>query len=140
MTTRFNQTAKLITPLIKRGVSPSSPMNKNIKTYCRRLTPLFLWVCSFIFFCGITACKKTGSIIGTISGAVREEVTMTLSGDSSGSTTTDSNDSYRFTNLKNGRYTVTPETLQNLAENGNYLPLACSGFPRRQFNPSSSIG
>jgi hypothetical protein len=61
----------------------------------------------------------TGSTSGggayTISGKVRSSdlvlmqgVTMTLSGDASDTTTTDSLGRYRFTGLANGNYTVTP--------------------------------
>jgi cytoskeletal protein CcmA (bactofilin family) len=50
----------------------------------------------------------TFSISGTVNGAVKSGVTMTLSGSGSGSTETDSNGNYSFTSLSNGTYTVTP--------------------------------
>jgi len=48
------------------------------------------------------------SISGTVSGAVQEGVTMTLSGTASKTTTTDSDGFYSFAGLINGTYTVTP--------------------------------
>ena len=50
----------------------------------------------------------TFSISGTVSGAVKSEVTMTLSGDSSDTTKTDASGNYSFIDLSNGTYTVTP--------------------------------
>jgi len=48
------------------------------------------------------------SISGTVSGAVKYSVLVTLSGDGSATTWTDANGKYTFTNLVNGSYTVTP--------------------------------
>jgi hypothetical protein len=48
------------------------------------------------------------AILGTVSGDVQAGVTISLSGRSSGSTTTDSSGNYSFTSLSNGEYTVTP--------------------------------
>ncbi|MCX5885765.1 MAG: carboxypeptidase regulatory-like domain-containing protein [Proteobacteria bacterium] len=50
----------------------------------------------------------TYSISGSVSGDVKEGVTMTLSGDASQTTTTNALGSYSFTDLLNGTYTVTP--------------------------------
>ena len=47
-------------------------------------------------------------ISGTVSGDVLEGVTITLSGDSSATTTTESDGTYSFTGLFTGRYMVTP--------------------------------
>lgn len=48
------------------------------------------------------------SISGTVSGAVKYPVLVTLSDDGSATTWTDANGNYTFTNLVNGSYTVTP--------------------------------
>ncbi|MCX6984737.1 MAG: carboxypeptidase regulatory-like domain-containing protein [Lentisphaerae bacterium] len=48
------------------------------------------------------------SITGTIAGDIIEGVTIALSGDASETTTTDNNGNYKFVNLANGSYTVTP--------------------------------
>jgi hypothetical protein len=50
----------------------------------------------------------TYSINGTVGGDVLAGVTMTLSGDGAGTTTTGSDGSYSFTGLSNGSYMVTP--------------------------------
>ena len=53
----------------------------------------------------------TYSISGTVTesgGGPLAGVTMTLSGDASGTTTTDASGNYSFTGLPNGNYTVTP--------------------------------
>jgi hypothetical protein len=52
----------------------------------------------------------TYSISGTVTsgGGPLAGVTMTLSGAATGTTTTDSNGNYTFSNLANGNYTVTP--------------------------------
>ena len=49
-------------------------------------------------------------ISGTVAlnGGLLSGVTITLSGDSSGSTTTDASGNYSFTGLNNGAYTITP--------------------------------
>ena len=47
-------------------------------------------------------------ISGTVSGDVLEGVTITLSGDCSATTTTESNGNYSFTGLLSGSYTITP--------------------------------
>lgn len=51
---------------------------------------------------------ETYSISGTVSGAVTSGVTITLTGASSGTTTTDASGNYTFTGRANGSYTVTP--------------------------------
>src|SRR5260370_520951 len=48
------------------------------------------------------------SISGTVSGAIVNGVTVTLSGASTASTATDPTGSYSFTGLSNGPYTITP--------------------------------
>lgn len=48
------------------------------------------------------------SISGTLSGAVAQNVTITLSGTNTGSTMTDASGNYSFSGLVNGSYTVTP--------------------------------
>jgi len=56
-----------------------------------------------------TGCQvETFSIAGTVSGAIAEGVTVTLSGDGSATATTDSSGDYSFSELSNGSYTVTP--------------------------------
>jgi DNA-binding beta-propeller fold protein YncE len=58
---------------------------------------------------GITGCPSpTYSISGTVSGDVREGVTVALSGAARLSTTTDATGSYSFADLRNGAYVVTP--------------------------------
>ncbi len=48
------------------------------------------------------------TISGTVSGAVKYPVLVTLSGAGSATTWTDSNGNYTFSNIVNGSYTVTP--------------------------------
>lgn len=48
------------------------------------------------------------TISGTINGTVLQGVTLTLSGDATGTLTSDSGGYYTFTGLTNGSYTVTP--------------------------------
>ena len=55
-----------------------------------------------------TATAVTYSISGTVSGAVAQGVTMTLTGAAGATTTTDASGNYTFTGLANGSYTVTP--------------------------------
>lgn len=50
----------------------------------------------------------TYSISGTVSGAVVQGVTITLSGANTGSVVTDANGNYSFSGLVSGSYTVTP--------------------------------
>jgi hypothetical protein len=50
----------------------------------------------------------TYTISGTVDGDVQEGVTMTLSGDGEGTTTTDSIGDYSFSGLSNGSYIVIP--------------------------------
>ncbi len=48
------------------------------------------------------------SISGNVSGDTQKGVTITLGGDSSGTTTTDDSGAYSFANLPNGSYLLTP--------------------------------
>ena len=57
----------------------------------------------------ITPIQNTYSISGTVSGDVSEGVLVTLSGDTSDSTTTGVDGTYEFTNLSNGNYVITPD-------------------------------
>ncbi len=57
---------------------------------------------------GFTATALPHVISGTVSGAVSEGVTVTLSGGRSAMTTTDGTGHYAFTGLADGSYTVTP--------------------------------
>jgi len=50
----------------------------------------------------------THSISGVVSGAVLSGVTITLSGDGSATTTTNTSGNYSFSGIANGNYTVTP--------------------------------
>lgn len=52
--------------------------------------------------------EDTWRVSGTVSGAVSQGVTVSLSGAGSGSTTTAASGHYTFSSLANGRYTVTP--------------------------------
>jgi hypothetical protein len=49
----------------------------------------------------------TFSISGTVSGSVKQGVTITLSGSSTGTATTDSNGNFSFSGLANGSYSLT---------------------------------
>ncbi|MCX6013446.1 MAG: carboxypeptidase regulatory-like domain-containing protein [Chloroflexi bacterium] len=79
---------------------------------------LFRTIISIILVIGIiwlvagcvsfTTTKTTYIISGEISGAVQQGVTITLSGDSTTTTITDSTGKYSFSNLENGSYVVTP--------------------------------
>jgi hypothetical protein len=55
-----------------------------------------------------TAALITYGISGTVSGDLQEGITITLSGDSSATTTPGDGGSYSFTGLANGNYTITP--------------------------------
>ncbi len=57
------------------------------------------------------------TISGVVSGDVQEGVTITLSGDSSDTATTDAGGNYSFAGLINGSYTITPDP-----EECNFLP------------------
>jgi uncharacterized protein (DUF2141 family) len=59
-------------------------------------------------FTATASSASTYSISGTVSGAVQQNVTITLSGSNSGSTLTDASGNYSFAGLVNGSYTVTP--------------------------------
>jgi hypothetical protein len=61
--------------------------------------------------CGRSKGGGGGSISGTVSGVVQTGVTMTLSGASSGTATTDASGNYSFTGLSKGSYVVTPSLL-----------------------------
>ena len=50
----------------------------------------------------------TSSLSGTVSGAVAQNVVITLSGANTGSAVTDASGNYSFSGLANGNYTVTP--------------------------------
>lgn len=60
---------------------------------------------------GITGSASVYSISGSVSGEVKNGVTITLSGDSADTTTTDANGAYAFQNLANGKYVITPSLL-----------------------------
>jgi len=77
------------------------------KTYQKLITACLL-ISSFIIFCGIDACEKRYIISGTVDGDVVSGVTITLSGDVSDNTTTDSSGNYSFPDILNGNYTVIP--------------------------------
>ncbi len=56
----------------------------------------------------VTLAPPTYSISGTVSGDIVSGVTITLSGNGSSSTKTDSNGNYSFNGANNGNYTITP--------------------------------
>ena len=61
------------------------------------------------YSCGQWPRLTTGFYIsGIVSGAISSGVTITLSGASAATTTTDSSGNYTFANLANGDYTITP--------------------------------
>jgi Carboxypeptidase regulatory-like domain len=64
-------------------------------------------------FTATASTATTYSISGKVSGAVLQNVTITLGGANSGSTTTDASGNYSFTGLANGSYTVTPSKTGN---------------------------
>jgi len=76
-----------------------------MKKNCQRLITTCLLISSFIFFCGINGCEQ---ISGTVHGDVQKNVTLTLSGNLTDTTTTLSDGSYSFGSLTNGNYTITP--------------------------------
>jgi len=63
---------------------------------------------SNIHFQSTASTTPTYSISGTVSGGVKQNVTITLSGKASGTTTTNIDGNYSFNGLQNGDYTVTP--------------------------------
>ena len=80
--------------------------------YCRSTIRYNYYPSRVIYNLGFRLCSgvnfETYTISGTVSGDVQSGITMTLSGDNSGVTTTDSNGDYRFTGLENSSYLVTP--------------------------------
>jgi membrane-bound inhibitor of C-type lysozyme len=83
------------------------------------LPSVLVFILSMIYACGSSdkilngvgsggGGNTTYSISGTVSGVVQDGVTITLSGASSGSTTTDASGNYSFAGLDNGSYVVTP--------------------------------
>lgn len=56
----------------------------------------------------VTLAPPTYSISGKVSGDIVSGVTITLSGNGSSFTTTDSNGNYSFSGANNGNYTITP--------------------------------
>ena len=56
----------------------------------------------------VSAVNPTYSISGTVSGDGKEGITITLSGDVSSIIITSGDETYTFTGLANGSYTVTP--------------------------------
>jgi hypothetical protein len=64
-----------------------------------------------IMFMTVIGCDKkpaTSVISGTVSGDLKEGITINLTGAATTSTTTDSSGNFSFTNQENGNYTVTP--------------------------------
>ena len=59
-------------------------------------------------FTATTAVGSTYAISGTVSGAIADGVLITLSGTSTGTTTTSGGGRYSFSGLANGSYTLTP--------------------------------
>jgi len=55
-----------------------------------------------------TATENTYTISGTVAGEIQADVTMTLAGSVSPTTTTDTSGNYAFRGLKIGSYTITP--------------------------------
>jgi len=80
--------------------------------YCRSTIRYNYYPSRVIYNLGFRLCSgvnfETYTISGTVSGDIQSGVTMTLSGDNSGSTTTDSDGDYSFAGLVNCSYTVTP--------------------------------
>jgi hypothetical protein len=86
--------------------------------YHKGLFPLFFCLIIFCEGCGgdkggsssATSSSDLWSISGTVrySGSGLADVTMTLSGSQSGTTVTASDGKYRFSDLPNGTYNVTP--------------------------------
>jgi len=72
---------------------------------------------------------ETGAwiIAGAVSGPVLEGVTMTLSGDFSGTTTTDASGAYEFLGMPDGHYTVTPSLDGGWAFTPDSLAVTVSG-------------
>ena len=71
----------------------------------------------------VPACnKQSNSLSGTVTigGTAKEGVTISLSGDGSATTTTDSSGHYSFTDVEDGTYTVTP-TLPSTSTGAGYI-------------------
>jgi hypothetical protein len=73
-------------------------------------TPVLLSFLIIMFITVIGCDKKpaTSVISGTVSGDLKEGITINLTGAATASTTTDSSGNFSFTNQENGNYTVTP--------------------------------
>jgi hypothetical protein len=82
-------------------------LNMNIG---RISTPVLLSFLIIMFMTVIGCDKKpaTSVISGTVSGDLKEGITINLTGAATSSTTTDSNGNFSFTNQENGNYTITP--------------------------------
>jgi hypothetical protein len=95
------------------ATNPWSQENMNAiniaKTACRNFAVLF--ICVLLAACGGGSgdtTPATNSITGTVSGAAKAGVTISLTGAATATTTTDAAGNYSFASLASGSYTVTP--------------------------------
>ncbi len=79
-----------------------------MKTIYNKLITTSLLIGLFILLCGVGPCETGYTISGTVDGNMESGVTITLSGDGTGTTTTSSDGSYTLARLDNGTFTVTP--------------------------------
>ncbi|MGP8153602.1 MAG: carboxypeptidase regulatory-like domain-containing protein [Smithella sp.] len=73
-------------------------------------TPVLLsfFIIIFMTVIGCGNMQATSVISGTVTGALKEGITINLTGAATASTTTDASGNYSFNNVDNGNYTVTP--------------------------------
>jgi hypothetical protein len=89
---------------------------------------------SGITFVATANTLPTYSISGRVTGAVLPDVTITLSGDATGTTTTNANGYYIFSNLVDGDYTVTPSlTGYTFAPSSLAATVASADIPYQDF-------
>ena len=75
---------------------------------------------------GASGDSRTYNLSGTVSGAVSQNVSVTLSGAGNASTHTDASGNYSFTGLANGSYTATP-TLAGYTFSPSSIAVTISG-------------
>lgn len=77
-----------------------------MERYARRPVMTGLLAGLFLLFCGVSGCAV---ITGRITGDIQAGITLTLSGDGTGTAVTDADGGYRFDGLARGSYILTPE-------------------------------
>lgn len=77
----------------------------------RTISTPVLWGFLIILWAAVIGCGKdnaTSAISGTVSGDITANVVLSLTGDSTGSVSTDASGNFNFAGVDNGSYTLTP--------------------------------